>query len=58
MNEDNDLKSERRSAKAFATLRRIALNIVRTKDKTKKRSVRCKMLWAAWREDSLLKLLT
>jgi predicted transposase YbfD/YdcC len=58
MNEDNDLKSERKSAKAFATLRRIALNIVRTKDQTPKCSVRRKMLKAAWNEDNLLNLLT
>jgi predicted transposase YbfD/YdcC len=57
MNEDGDTKTERRSAKAFATLRRIALNIVKTKDQTKKRSTRRKMLRAAWNEDNLLKLL-
>ena len=58
MNEDHDSKTERRSAKAFATLRRIALNIVKTKDQTKKRSTRRKMLRASWCEDSLIKLLT
>lgn len=57
LNEDNDQKSERRSAKAFATLRRIALNIVKVKDQTPKRSTRRKMLRASWCEDSLLKLL-
>ena len=57
MNEDNDTKSERRSTRAFATLRRIALNIVRTKDQTKKRSTRRKMLVASWKEENLMKLL-
>ena len=57
LKEDGDQKTERRSAKAFATLRRIALNIVKTKDQTPKRSTRRKMLRASWCEDSLLKLL-
>ena len=57
LNEDCDQKTERRSAKAFATLRRIALNIVKVKDQTPKRSTRRKMLRASWCEDSLLKLL-
>jgi predicted transposase YbfD/YdcC len=58
MREDDSLKTERKSAKAFGTLRRIALNIVRLKDQTPKRSVRRKMLCAAWNEDNLLKLLS
>lgn len=57
LKEDQDQKTERRSAKAFATLRRIALNIVKVKDQTPKRSTRRKMLRASWCEDSLLKLL-
>ena len=57
LREDNDQKTERRSAKAFATLRRIALNIVKVKDQTPKRSTRRKMLRASWCEESLLKLL-
>ncbi|WP_269517200.1 ISAs1 family transposase [Candidatus Paracaedibacter symbiosus] len=58
MKEDDDLKAERKSAQSFATLRRIALNIARVKDQTPKRSVRRKMMCAAWNEDNLLKLLT
>ena len=57
LKEDDDQKTERRSARAFATLRRIALNIVKIKDQTPKRSTRRKMLRAAWCEDSLSKLL-
>ena len=57
LNEDCDQKTERHSAKAFSTLRRIALNIVKVKDQTPKRSTRRKMLRASWCEDSLLKLL-
>jgi predicted transposase YbfD/YdcC len=57
LNEDRDQKTERRSAKAFSTLRRIALNIVKVKDQTKKRSTRRKMLMASWSEESLIKLL-
>lgn len=57
LNEDNDQKTERRSAKAFSTLRRIALNIIKVKDQTKKRSIRRKMLMASWSEEILMKLL-
>lgn len=57
MNEDNDTKAERRSTRAFATLRRIALNIVKTKDQTPKRSTRRKMLVASWKDENLMKLL-
>ena len=57
LNEDCDQKTERRSAKAFSTLRRIALNIIKVKDQTRKRSTRRKMLMASWSEESLIKLL-
>jgi len=43
MHEDNDQKAERRSVRSFAMLKRIAANIVRTKDSTPKRSVRRKL---------------
>ena len=54
MKEDDDFKTERRSAKAFATLMRIALNIVKIKDQPPKRSTRRKMLWTSWCELKLL----
>lgn len=57
MGEDSDTKAERRSAKAFATIRRIALNIIRTKNTNKKRSLRRVMKCAGWDHDYLLKLL-
>ena len=41
MKEDDDKKAERISARSFALLKRIALNIVKTKDNTPKRSVLC-----------------
>ena len=57
MKEDNDQKSERRSAKSFALLRRIALNIMRAKDTNSKRSLRRKFKCAGWDEEYLLNLL-
>ncbi len=57
LGEDNDRKSERRSAKAFAVLKRIALNVVRTKDNDPKRSLRRRFKMAGWDNDYLLKLL-
>jgi predicted transposase YbfD/YdcC len=57
MGEDHDTKAERRSAKAFAIIRRIALNIIRTKNTNKKRSLRRVMKCAGWDQDYLLKLL-
>jgi predicted transposase YbfD/YdcC len=57
MGEDQDSKAERRSAKAFAVIRRIALNIIRTKNTHKKRSLRRVMKCAGWDQDYLLKLL-
>ena len=41
--EDDDQKAERKSVRSFSLLRRIALNIVRTRDTTPKRSVRRKL---------------
>ena len=58
MKEDNDQKSERRSARSFAILKRIALNVVRTKDTTPKRSLRRKLKHSAWDNDYLLRMLS
>lgn len=58
MNEDDDQKGERKSVRSFALLKRIALNIVRTKDKTPKRSMKVKLKMAGWDNDYLLSLLT
>jgi predicted transposase YbfD/YdcC len=58
MKEDSDQKAERNSARSFALLRRIALNIVRTKDTTSKRSVRRKLKHSGWKNEHLLSLLS
>lgn len=58
LKEDNDQKSERKSARSFALLKRIALNIVRTKDTTPKRSLRRKLKHSAWDDDYLLSMLS
>lgn len=57
LKEDDDRKAERKSAKAFAVLRRIALNIVRTKDQNPKRSLRRRFKRAWWDNLYLLNLL-
>ena len=57
MKEDNDQKSERRSAKSFALLRRIALNIVRLKDTNSKRSLKRKFKCAGWDDEYLINLI-
>lgn len=57
MKEDDDQKSERKSARSFALLKRIALNIVKTKDNTPKRSIRRKLKHSAWDNDYLLNML-
>jgi predicted transposase YbfD/YdcC len=57
LKEDDDQKAERKSARSFALLRRIALNIVRTKDLTKKRSLRRKLKRSGWDNNYLLSLL-
>jgi len=57
LGEDADRKAERLSAKAFAVLKRIALNIVRTKDTNSKCSLRRKFKCTAWDNDYLLNLL-
>lgn len=62
LGEDADKKMERNSAKAFAVLKRIALNIVRAKTdgsqtKGKKRSLRGKLKRAGWDNNYLLSLL-
>lgn len=58
MKEDDDQKSERKSTRCFALLRRIALNIVRTKDKKSKGSLKGKIKKAGWDNEYLLSLLT
>lgn len=55
--EDDDQKAERKSARSFALLRRIALNIVRTRDTTPKRSVRRKLKRSGWDNNYLKDLL-
>jgi hypothetical protein len=56
--EDDDKKAERKSARSFALLKRIALNVVRTKDTTPKRSLRRKLKHSAWDDNYLLKMLS
>ena len=58
LKEDNDKKAERKSARSFSLLRRIALNIVRTKDTTPKRSLKRKLKHSAWSDDYLLSMLS
>lgn len=58
LKEDADKKSERKSARSFALLKRIALNIVRTKDTTPKISLRRKLKHPAWDDDHLLSMLS
>jgi predicted transposase YbfD/YdcC len=60
LKEDDDRKSERKSAKAFAVLRRIALNVVRIKGDRgykNRNSLRSMIRSAGWNNDNLLKLL-
>ncbi len=57
MHEDNDQKSERKSVRSFSLLKRIALNVLRTKDTTPKRSIRRKLKRAAMDNEYLLSLL-
>jgi predicted transposase YbfD/YdcC len=57
LREDDDRKMERKSAKAFAALRRMSLNIIRSKDSQSKGSLRGKIKKAAWDTDYLLALL-
>lgn len=57
LKEDNDQKAERKSVRSFALLKRIALNIVRTKDTLSKKSIKRKLKNAAWNNDYLLSLL-
>lgn len=58
LKEDDDQKAERNSARSFALLKRIALNIVRTKDTTPKKSLRRKLKLPAWDDNYLLEILT
>ncbi len=58
MKEDDDQKAERKSARAFALLRRIALNMVRTKDLTPKKSLKVKLKNSAWDNNYLLNIIS
>lgn len=58
LKEDDDKKAERKSARSFSLLKRIALNILRTKDTRPKRSLRRKLKAAAWDNDYLLSMLS
>ena len=58
LKEDDDQKSERKSARSFALLKRIALNIVCTKDTTPKMSLRRKLKRPTWDDDHLLSILS
>jgi len=58
MKEDDDKKAERQSARSFSLLKRIALNTVKTKDKTPKRSVRRKLKHSGWDDNYLLNMLS
>ena len=58
MKKDSDQKSERNSARSFALIKRIALNIIRTKDTTPKRSLKRKLKHSAWNDNYLLKMLS
>ena len=57
LKEDDDQKAERNSARSFSLLKRIALNIVRTRDTTPKRSLRRKLKHSAWDNNYLLSML-
>ena len=57
LKEDNDKKAERKSARSFALLKRIALNIVRSKDTDPKKSLRRKLKHPAWDDNYLLAML-
>lgn len=55
--EDDDQKAERKSVRSFSLLRRIALNIVRSRDTTPKRSVKRKLKRSGWDNNYLKSLL-
>lgn len=58
LQEDNDQKAERKSVRSLAILKRIALNVLRSKDTTPKRSLRRKLRRAGMDNDYLISLLT
>jgi predicted transposase YbfD/YdcC len=58
MGEDSDRKSERNSTRAFAALKRMALNILRLHKPDKKISLRSRFKLAAWCDDYLYQLLS
>lgn len=58
LHEDNDKKAERNSTRSFALLKRIALNIVRGKATTKKRSLRGRLKNIGWDDRVLLDMLS
>ena len=57
LKEDDDQKSERKSARSFALLKRIALNTLRSKDPKSKKSLRSRLKSAGWDNNYLLSLL-
>jgi len=58
LKEDDDQKSERKSARSFALLKRISLNILRSKEPKSKKSLRGRLKCAGWDNDYLLSLLS
>lgn len=58
LKEDDDKKVERKSVRSFAILKRLALNVIRSKDKDSKGSLRIKLKKAGWDNNYLLYLLT
>ncbi len=64
MNEDDDQKAERQSARSFALIKRIALNVVRAKvesmpkKKGKRMSVKSHLKKAGWNSEYLLFLMS
>lgn len=57
MGEDADRKAERNSTRAFAALKRMAVNIVRQKQPKRKASFRARIKMAGWDEAYLTSLL-
>ena len=58
LKEDYDQKADRKSVRSFAILKRLALNIIRSKDKDSKGSLRVKLKKGGWDNNYLLHLLT
>ena len=58
LKEDDDQKAERKSARSFALLKRISLNILRSKEPKSKKSLRGRLKLAGWDNNYLLSLLS